>query len=315
MAQLMISRTFSAEHGTSSRHISHYEVQVMVSGEVILGFTNHCDSVLLECRLNAICADLENSYLDERMGRATHEMVAFWVFQHIGVVIDRVVVSGDQMTVTVDRHDFLRHNYDSVLCQQKATSAFLHGDLATAEVLLNEAIQKDADNEEAYFLRGRVYRYTGEYVKAANDFRKVIQLRPEWSEGYRNMGNMLLFQKKYEAMLPYFREAVRLAPYSSLATNNLGYAHGCVGQWEDAYYFCFRAVKLNPVYYEAYLDLACACENLERHDEAEHYRRIVSQLKSACSGYQLADAEDKLTLYVEVASVDDANSCVSNEVC
>ena len=116
-------------------------------------------------------------------------------------------------------------------------------------------------------------------------------------------------------MLPYFREAVRLAPYSSLATNNLGYAHGCVGQWEDAYYFCFRAVKLNPVYYEAYLDLACACENLERHDEAEHYRRIVSQLKSACSGYQLADAEDKLTLYVEVASVDDANSCVSNEVC
>ena len=150
MAELTISRTFSAEHGTSSRHITCYEVQVMVSGDVILGFTNHCDSVLLERRLDAICADLENNYLDERMGRATHEMVAFWMFQHIGVVIDRVTVSGDRIITTVDRNDFLRHNYDSVVCQQKATSAFLHGDLAVAKILLNEAIQKDADNEEAY---------------------------------------------------------------------------------------------------------------------------------------------------------------------
>lgn len=279
----------------------------MVSGDVILGFTNHCDSVLLEHRLEAICTDLENSYLDERMGRATHEMVAFWVFQNIGVVIDRVTVSGDRMIAVVNRHDFLRHSYNSVLCQQKATTAFLYGDLASAEALLNEAIQKDVDNEEAYLLRGRVYRYTGEWVKAADDFHKVTQLCPKWSEGYRNMGNMLLFQEKYEAMLPYFCEAVRLAPYSSLAVNNLGYAYGCVGQWEDAYHFCLRAVELNPVYYEAYLDLVCACENLERYDEAEHYRGIASQLESDHSGYQLADAEDRLTLYAEADSSDDVD--------
>lgn len=308
MAKLMISRTFSAEHGTYSRHTTHYEVQVMVSGEVILGFTNHCDSTLLGHRLDAICADLENSYLDERMGRATHEMVAFWIFQHIGIVIDQVTVLGDQMITTVNRHDFLRHNYDSVLCQQKATSAFLNGELDVAETLLNEAIQKDIDNEEAYFLRGRIYRYTSKYAKAIDDFRKVIQLRPEWSEGYRNMGNMFLFQEQYETMLPYFREAVRLAPYSSLAANNLGYAYGCAGCWEDAYHFCLRAVELNPVYYEAYLDLACACENLERYDEAEHYRGICSQIKSDRLGYQLADTEDKLLLYAEKISPDDAYS-------
>lgn len=308
MAELTISRTFSAEHGTSSRHITCYEVQVMISGDVILGFTNHCNTALLERRLDAICADLENNYLDERMGRATHEMVAFWIFQHIGVVIDRVTVSGDQIITTVNRNDFLRHNYDSVLCQQKATSAFLQGDLAIAETLLNKAIQKDTDNEEAYLLRGRVYRYTGEYVKAIDDFRKVIQLRPKWSEGYRNMGNMLLFQGQYEAMLPYFREAVRLAPYSSLAANNLGYACGCAEQWEDAYHFCLRAVELNPVYYEAYLDLACACENLERYDNAEHYRDIASHLKSARSGYQLADEEDELILYAKIISFDDEAS-------
>lgn len=299
MAELMISRTFSAEHGTSSRHITHYEVQVVVSGDVILGFTNHCDSTLLECRLKAICAELENSYLDERMGRATHEMVAFWFFRHIDVAIDRVIVSGDRMATTVDRHDFLRHNYDSVLCQQKATSAFLCGDFTTAEALLNEAIQKDVENEEAYFLRGRVYRYTGEYIKAIEDFRKVIQLCPEWSEGYRNMGNMLLFQKQYDAMIQYFQKAVCLAPYSSLASNNLGYAYGCAGQWENAYYFCLQAVELNSAYHEAYLDLVCACKNLKRFDEAEYYHGIALKLKSDYPKYQLADADDRLILHVE----------------
>lgn len=315
MSELLISRTFSAEHGTSSRHITHYEVQVMVSGDVILGFTNHCDAILLENRLDTICSSLENSYLDEQMGRATHEMVAFWIFQHIGVVIDRVTVSGDRMTTIVDRHDFLRHKYNSVLLQQKAISAFIHGNLTTAETLLNESIKNDTDNEDAYLLRGRVYRYKGEYVKAINDFRKVIQLCPEWSEGYRNMGNMLLFQKQYEDMLPYFCKAVQLAPYSSLAANNLGYAYICVGQWMDAYRFCLRAVELNPVYYEAYLDLVCACENLEQYYEAEHYRRIASQLKSDYSGYQLADVTDKLMLYEEMVTSDDEDSFDSGEMC
>lgn len=300
MAQLTIKHSFSAIHGTSSRCVTLYEIQVAVNGNIILGFTNHCDSTDLERRLCCVCNDLEGAFLDELMGRATHEMVAIWIFHHIRIAVDQVIVSGDGLTVAVDLSDYLQCNFESLLAQQKATRAFLFGDFDVAKKLLAEAIEKDPENFEARLIRGRVFRFTGEYELAVVDFTEVIRKRPQWSEGYRNMGNVLLFQNQYQKMIPYFQEAVRLAPYSSLAVNNLGYACGLLDRWEEAYHYCQQAIELNPDYYEAYIDLASACENLHKHSEAKHYRETAKQLEIHLNlndpGRLLADPEDTLVL-------------------
>lgn len=301
MAQLTIEHSFSAIHGTSSQCVTLYEIRVTINGDIILGFTNHCDSTDLERRLCRVCDGLEGSFLDEQMGRATHEMIAIWIFHHIRIAVDRIIVAGDGLTVAVDLSDYRRFNFESLLAQQKATRAYLFGDFDEAKKLLAEAIKQDPENYEARLIRGRVFRFTGEYEQAVADFQEVIRKRPQWSEGYRNMGNALLFQNQYRKMIRYFKEAVRLAPYSSLAVNNLGYACGLLNLWEEAYHYCQRAIELNPTYYEAYMDLASACDNLHKHSEAKHHRETAKQLENTLSNLEehgplLADPEDTLVL-------------------
>lgn len=56
--------------------------------------------------------------------------------------------------------------------------ALYAGDLAKAENLLNKAIEKDPQNAEAYFYRGKVHRQNGNMTAAMSDFNKTLQLNP-----------------------------------------------------------------------------------------------------------------------------------------
>ena len=296
MACMTISKTFFAEHGTHQRRRSLYTIQIGVTGNIVLGYTNHCDSKILERKLEKICKELQDQYLDEKMGRATHEMVAVWILNQLGTLIDTVTVSADDIIVVVNKADLLKSEFNVILLQQKGIRSLMLGDFDGAERLFEEAINKDKNNAESYLLRGRVYRYTGKYRLAKDDFEVVIRLKPDWSEGYRNMGNILLFMKKYNDMVPYFVKATELAPYSSLAYNNLGYAYYCLESWDKALACSLRAVELNPNYYEAYLDIANIYDKLQNLEQAKKYKNIAKSLEKDAnhnlSEYYIADNED-----------------------
>ena len=295
MAEMIIKGLFKARHGTQKIIQSEYEICVVIRGPIILGFTNHCDSARIEEKLNKLCLSIEDCYLDDLLGRATHEMIGLWFFHHMGVQIDEISVNADDMQVKVGKEDYFCYDYESVLYQHKAMTAFLRGNLSESEKFINLSIQRDANNVNAYLIRGRIYRYTERYFQAASDFQKVISICPQWSEGYRNMGNIRLFLGDYGKMISYFEKAVQLAPYSSLAQNNLGYAYEVIKDYEKGYIHCCRAIELNPNYYEAHMDLADICKALHRDEEALLHQSIGQKLKKQNKNrYQLADSEDTL---------------------
>ena len=295
MAKMTITKHFTAKHGSKSIIQSDYEIGVSIRGPIVLGFTKHCDSISLENMLIAVCNELDGSYLDERMGRATHEMVGLWIYHRMGTMINQVSVNADGILVIISKEDYLAQNYEATLLLHKAMTAFLKENLQDAEKLINKSIQIDDQNVSAYLVRGRIYRYTERYEQAANDFCRVISFCPQWSEGHRNLGNMYLFLGEYEKMIPCFLEAVRLAPNSSLAHNNLGYAYEQKQEYTKAYFHCSNAVKLNPEYSEAHMDLSNVCKAMHRYDEAMLHQSIANKLMKQHPvhdrQYHLADTE------------------------
>ncbi len=303
VASLKITSSFNAFHGTHKIVHCEYSISIIIKGEIILGFVKHLDSANLVKTLESQCALLANCYLDEILGRATHEVIAMHFMNIFENVADEIVVIGDNMEVSVSRSDLQTYRYQSFSLLQKGISAFLKCNLHESYNILTEAIEKDELNQQAYMLRGRVLRYMGEYHKAKDDFSHVIKLDEKWSEGYRNMGNILLFLECYDKMMPYFDQAIKLAPYSSLAINNRGYAQILLGNYDAAISDCLRAIDLNPEYVEAHTDVAAAYEKLGEVELAARFREAAEKIQNKHSTnenatYTIGDPEDYRCFYL-----------------
>lgn len=62
---------------------------------------------------------------------------------------------------------------------QSAITALRQGDLITATVEVNRAIQEVPDSAEAYILRGQLSIAVGDKKGAAQDMARALELRPD----------------------------------------------------------------------------------------------------------------------------------------
>jgi tetratricopeptide (TPR) repeat protein len=81
----------------------------------------------------------------------------------------------------------------------------------------------------------------GRLDPSAAEFRRALELKPEYALAHNNLGNVLLMQGKPAEALTHFREAVRIDPANVEAHYNLGsMARGrgdlaeAVGQFREA---------------------------------------------------------------------------------
>ena len=69
-------------------------------------------------------------------------------------------------------------------------------------------------------------------------------------------------------------------PDNSLAHSNLGLALARQGDFEGAIPHYRRAIELNPMLEQAYLNLVIALENLGRSTEAREYQAAAEQVRT-----------------------------------
>lgn len=110
------------------------------------------------------------------------------------------------------------------------------------------------DNFETYFIRGMNYKEMGDTNRAFSSFQKAVQVKPEFYDGYMQLG-LLTSKKPGSQAAHYFDNAIRLD--SSNAEAYYGKAkfyqdHGQYAKSKDVYH---ELIAKMPQYTQAYFNL------------------------------------------------------------
>ena len=137
-------------------------------------------------------------------------------------------------------------------------------------------LKKNSKNYQLIYMIGLSYVNLQKYAEAEKYFDKLlhVQKKPEIFFIQANIHKQL---KKYDSAINYFEKAIQLNPNFSEAYNNLGNTKKRVGKIDEAI-FCFeKAIQLKENNIEAYLNLANIYkENKKFNKLIKIYEKILS---------------------------------------
>ena len=143
-----------------------------------------------------------------------------------------------------------------------------------------KAIEIAPQDTGSYNNLGNTLKGLGRFEEAELSFKQSIKLNPKSAIAHNNLGTLLKDTERLDEAKASFEEAIRLNPDFAEAHNNLGLALVDLYKYEDAEACYNRAIKLNPNFAEAYNNLGILLQDQGKSEEAvEAYKKTLS-LKS-----------------------------------
>ncbi len=134
---------------------------------------------------------------------------------------------------------------------EKARSLLKEGKSNEAITALNEAIQADDDNADAFNMRGVAYFERKEYSNALLDYDQAIKLEPTFYRPYYNRALLKTAQSDLDGALKDYSDAIRFAPDTARQAAsdlylNRGQLFAGKSQPQAAISDFSKAIELNP---------------------------------------------------------------------
>lgn len=131
---------------------------------------------------------------------------------------------------------------------------YLHNDAFAGKAIdcLDRAIRLAPNDADLFNLRGIAWSRANDSARAEADWRKVLELQPDYAEPHLNRGTDFLRQGAIDKAVACFETAVRLDPKLAKAHSNLGAALEKRGDFDRAIEHYDRAIGLVPKYAKAY---------------------------------------------------------------
>jgi tetratricopeptide (TPR) repeat protein len=125
-----------------------------------------------------------------------------------------------------------------------------------AESVLAQALAiRDAD-PELHFIQGQIFENEpGRIREAIEEFRKAVNLRPDYAEARMALGKLELAAGNYREAVAHFEAIDRVVPGSIQVKLNLADAYRSSRRWEDAQRTFDEVLKMNPNMPEAHFNL------------------------------------------------------------
>jgi type IV pilus biogenesis/stability protein PilW len=108
----------------------------------------------------------------------------------------------------------------------------------------------DVNKAQAHYKLGVSHLSSGNIQSAYVEFQTALQFDPKNKEIYNALGNVYLSLSNQQAAEEQFRNAIKIDPKFSDAHNNLCYTYYLLGQWDRAIASCKDALS-NPLYVTA----------------------------------------------------------------
>lgn len=182
--------------------------------------------------------------------------------------------------------------------------------------LINDALRENEQLPYAYYMKGRIYKETGDTLLAASSYQTAIEVSPDYYDAYIEIG-LLYTAARSDLAIEYFKTALEIRPKSVEAMYNLAYFYQSTGgkdkkryrlafdlyddilledptnatapfnkgfiyleylQNYDSAAICFAdATRLYPGYFQAYYNRGLALESLGKTEDAlKEYNRSLS---------------------------------------
>jgi len=288
MAILSITNSFVARHGTRNVRQSTFTVELNIRGPLLGEFVVGVDDRDIHARLESEVGMLQETYLDDKLGRATLENIAAFLLMRLqDHPVDSISVAVDGTRVMVMMDELEYETWEAEVAFRRGVSLLVRGEADRALDAFSAATRLAPEWATAYNARGRCLRRLDRIEEALEDFGCAIRNVPSFGEAYRNRANAILELAGAEEALPVFDKAVRLLPWSALAHNNRGYALRLIGKFELALLDHDQAIKLNPQYEEAYRDRAVVLSELGKVHQAKTDITYANELASDTNEIEL----------------------------
>ena len=123
---------------------------------------------------------------------------------------------------------------DAVKELNKATKLMLKKEYKEAIELLKKAIELNPEFSEAYYNLGISYERLGKHKDAIKMLKKTIELSPDDPNAYYALGYAYYQKKKYKKAIDAFEHTVSLQPENAFAFKKLGSSYLKVGKKDKA---------------------------------------------------------------------------------
>lgn len=164
------------------------------------------------------------------------------------------------------------------------------GRFGDAKVRAEKVLTADPKNVEAQVLLANSLAGLRNLAGAVNELEKAIQLNPERSASYANLGQLEMGRGRRQPAEEAFKRAVELAPKSAAAHLALGSFYWSMSRFTEAEPELAEALKIEPDNLLALRAAATFYIATNRRDEAEpHLRRVYDITKSNQAALALAD--------------------------
>ena len=117
----------------------------------------------------------------------------------------------------------------------KATDLMLKGDYKEAIEFLEKAIELNPEFSEAYYNLGISYERLGKHKDAIEMLKKTIELSPDNPNAYYALGYAYYQKKKYKKAIDAFEHTVSIQPNNAFAFQKLGFSYLKIGKKDKAH--------------------------------------------------------------------------------
>ncbi len=175
------------------------------------------------------------------------------------------------------RHSLAENPKDPVAHMMMGVAQYWNGMVDESIVSYRRAIELSPDDAEPHLLLGISYAWKDDQRAAEAEFRRSTELDPTRPDGFMNLGSIRESLGDYTGALEMSRKAVDLDKKNPLYRYQLGSVYRKLGRDADAVEQFSAAVKAQPDYEDALLELGCAQER--EHD----LKGAMATLKKAVS--------------------------------
>lgn len=114
-----------------------------------------------------------------------------------------------------------------------------------ADSILDQALEIDQKNAELHFLKGeRLKEEPGRLRESMGEYRKAVELRPDYAEARIALGVQMLNGGNYREALSHFEVAKNLVPMLAEVHVNLGDAYRANKKWTEAQRAYEKAISI-----------------------------------------------------------------------